>query len=90
LTFRESYLTVNDDIELPRASGLDDHRTTSTRLKPSLHTEGFGFVVSDSAIKDEDRHIIVLVGCYSEWIPASLAEKAHLERCFFQHASPHL
>jgi hypothetical protein len=57
LTFREGNLTVNDDVELPGASGLDGYRTTPTRLKPSLHTEGFGFVVSDSAVKDQNRHI---------------------------------
>jgi hypothetical protein len=57
LAFRERNLTVNDNVELPSASGLDGYRPTSTRLKPSLHTEGFGFVVSDNAVKDQNRHI---------------------------------
>jgi hypothetical protein len=60
LISRESNLTVNDDVELPSASGLDVHRTTSSRLKPGLRTEGFGFVVSGGAVKDQDRLISYL------------------------------
>ena len=53
---RERNLAVNDDVELAGASGLYLHRTPSSRIKPRLHTEGVGFVVSDGAVKDHDRH----------------------------------
>lgn len=56
LVSRESNLAVNDDVELASASGLYVHRTTSSRIKPCLHTEGIWFVVSGCAIKDDDRH----------------------------------
>ena len=53
---RECNLAVNDDIELASAPGMYDHWTTSSRIKPCLHTDGIWFVVSGSAIKDNDRH----------------------------------
>ena len=49
-----SDLAVNDDVKLAAASGLYVHRSMATRLKPSLHTEGFGFVASGGAVKDEN------------------------------------
>ena len=51
-----SDLAVNDHVKLAAASGLYVHQRMATRLKPSLHTEGFGFVASGGAVKDENRH----------------------------------
>ena len=53
---RVSDTAVDDNVELTRASGMYLRGTATSRIKPSLHTEGFGFVASAGAVMNGDRH----------------------------------
>jgi hypothetical protein len=62
LVARVDELFVDDDVELARVSGLDVNRPAPASFNPSLHTEGFGFVVSGGAVMYENSHDRYLVG----------------------------
>ena len=81
LVARKNNLTVDDDVELAGASGLDIHWTSPVLLKPRLHTEGVGFVVSGGAVIDNDRHNIPHVRFTSRLRLSNRAAWLRLVRC---------
>ena len=56
LVARVDELFIDDDVELARLARLNVDRPAPASFNPSLHTEGFGFVASGSAIMYEDSH----------------------------------
>ena len=56
LVARVDELFVDDDVELTCLALLDVNRPAPASFKTSLHTEGFRFVASMRAVKNEDRH----------------------------------
>lgn len=75
---------VEHDVELPGLAGLDVDGPAAAGLKPSLHTEGFGFVASGGAVVDDDGHGERIILPYSRcfFSPPSIACQLFPQRCF--------
>ena len=72
-------LAIHHDVELAALADLYSDGAAASRLKPSLHTEDFGFVASGSAVVDHDGHVD---GACSmrEWLPEQWTNCSDLMR----------
>lgn len=62
LVARVDELFIDDDVELARPARPNVNWPAPASFDPSLHTEGFGFVVSGGAVMYENSHDRYLVG----------------------------
>jgi hypothetical protein len=62
LVARVDELLIDNNIELARLAGSNVNWPAAASLDPSLHTEGFRFVVSGRAVMNFDSHDRCLVG----------------------------